>query len=92
MPRRKNSQKESFRRMQAVSPVPSKRRYAKRKSAKRNFDVYVTNSEDRKVIHGGTYFTRTGTEAIQICRKRLYASPLLHEITDAIFTAVEVEE
>jgi hypothetical protein len=92
MPRRKNPQKDSFRRMQAVSPVPSKRRYAKTKSAKKKFDVYVTSPQNSEVTHGGTYFAWNEREATKIARKRLYASPLLRNITDAVFTAVEVKD
>lgn len=92
MSRRKNPPKEPFRRMQAVSPVPSKRRYAKRTSATKTFMVYATNTQTGEDMHAIPIFAVESREAILIAKKRLFASPLLRNTADVVFTAVEIEE
>ena len=91
MPRPKNPTKEPFRRMQVVSPVPSKRRYGRAKWAKRPFDIYVTDLETGDETFVMTLSARDGRQANVIARKLLYSSPVLRKITYAAFTAVEVE-
>jgi hypothetical protein len=92
MPRPRNPRRQQFRPMQVVSPVPSKRRYGKAKWAKKSFIVYVSNMETGEDIHGIPVFAVRPREAIEIARKRLYASPVLRKITHAVYTAVEVKE
>ena len=91
MPRPKNPTKEPFRRMQVVSPVPSKRRYGKAKWAKKDFDIYVTDLETGDETFVMTVRARESREANQTARKLLYTSPVLRKVTYAAFTAVEVE-
>lgn len=92
MSKRKHPPREPFRPMQVVSPVPSERRFGKFKPAKKGFDIYVSNIETGEERLAMTIYAPTEREAIQIARKRLYASPLLRRITHAAFTAVEVRK
>jgi hypothetical protein len=78
--------------MQVVSPVPSKRRYGKAKWAKKSFIVYITDIESGEETHAVPVFAVGSREAVEIVRKRLYASPILRKITHAAFTAVEIKE
>lgn len=83
---------EPFRRTQVVSPVPSERRFGSFKSAKKSFDIYVSDIESGDETLAITVVAPTQRDAIQIARKRLRSSPLLRRITHAAFTAVEVKE
>ncbi len=89
--RKTPSAKEPFRRIQAVSPVPSRRRFAKSKSVKRTFDVYVTDIENGDETLAITVVADDQRQAIHSAKQRLRTSPLLRRITYAAFTAVEVE-
>jgi len=92
MSKRKNPPNEPFRRMQVVSPVPSERRFGKFKATKKGYDIYVSDIETGDETLAMTVYAPTQREAIQIARKRLYASPVLRRITHAAFSAVEVKE
>jgi hypothetical protein len=87
MPKRKKPN-EPFRPIAVVSPVPSERRFARGRPKKEAFDVYVTNTETTEVTLGITVFALNDREAIQTARKKLLFSPLLRDVTDAVFTAV----
>ena len=82
---------QSFRRSQAVSPVPSERRFGKVKVEKKSFDIYVSDIETGDETLAITVFAPTQREAIQLAKKRLLSSPVLRRITHAAFSAVEVE-
>jgi hypothetical protein len=91
MSKRKNPPTEPFRRTQVVSPVPSERRFGKAKSAKKSFDIYVSDIETGDETLAITVYAPTQREAIQIARKRLQFSPVVRRITYAAFTAVEID-
>lgn len=91
MSKSKHPSKQPFRRSQVVSPVPSGRRYGKVKFEKKYFDIYVTDKATGEEILAITIEANARSEAEHIGRKRLWSSPLLRKITDAVFTAVEVE-
>jgi hypothetical protein len=92
MTNRKNPPKEPFRRMQVVSPVPSKRRYGTGRPGRKRFDIYVTNRETGEQSFAITIIGPGKAEAEKTAKKLLRFSPLLRNITHASFTAVEVEE
>ena len=81
-----------FRPSQVVSPVPSGRRFGKAKTSKKNFDIYVSDIETGDETFAMTVFAPTQREAIQMARKRLRSWVRLREITEAAFTAVEIEK
>ena len=92
MSKRKNPSSEPFRRTQAVSPVPSERRFEKSKSSQnKSFDIYVSDIETGDETLTITVYAPTQREAVQIARKRLQSSALLRKITHAAFTAVELK-
>jgi hypothetical protein len=91
MPRgRKPTQ--TFRRMQVVSPVPSKRRYVKRNTERKRFDIYVINDETGEGKFALTVMGPGKAQAETTARKILRSSRLLRKITHATIVAVEVEE
>jgi hypothetical protein len=92
MSKRKNPPNEPFRRSQVVSPVPSERRFGKRKLEKQTFDVYICDIETGVETLAITVSALTQREALQMAKKRLQSSPVLRNITYVAFTAVKVEE
>ena len=89
MPKRKHPT-EPFRRTAVVSPVPSERRFTKGRPKKKPFDVYVTDLETGEVALAIPMFAVSSRDALQMARKKLLFSPLLRNITHAVFSAVEV--
>lgn len=81
-----------FRLAQSVSPVPSARKFAKTKGDKNSYDIYVTDIDTGDETLAMTLIADTHREAVQLARKRLFASPALRKITNAAFTAVEVKK
>jgi hypothetical protein len=90
MPKRKNPT-EPFRQTAVVSPVPSERRFAKGRPKKRAFDIYITDIETAEEMHAMTVFALSSREALQSARKKLLFSPLLRNVTHAVFSAVEAD-
>jgi hypothetical protein len=83
---------EPFRRMQVVSPVPSKRRYVKRNGARKKFDIYVINDETGEGKFALTVMGPGKAQARETAKRILRSSSLLRKITHATIIAVEVEE